>query len=75
MDSYLDQFMEDHIGGGYGDILDQLNTEDQQADDYPNLDCDEPWDEPWDETLAQQELEDFERCDEYFGYFGGDEDW
>lgn len=31
-------------------------------------------DEPWDEILAQQELEDFEQCDEYFGYFGGD-DW
>ncbi len=28
-----------------------------------------------DEILAQQELEDFEQADEYFGYFGDDEDW
>src|SRR5579863_1331539 len=26
--------------------------------------------EPWDETLAQQELEDFEQADEYFGQCG-----
>jgi hypothetical protein len=69
MDNHLDQFMEDHINGGYGNILDQLNAEDQFADEYPDLD------EPWDEMLAQQELEDFEQCDEYFGYFGGDEGW
>lgn len=24
MDDYLDQFCEDHLNGGYGDILDQL---------------------------------------------------
>ena len=24
---------------------------------------------------AQQELEDFEQADEYFGYFGGDDEW
>ncbi len=71
MDDYLDQFMEDHINGGYGDILDQLNDEAEQADEYPD-----DYDEPWDDILAQQELEDFEQCDEYFGYFGGgDEDW
>lgn len=36
-------------------------------------DCDveDDLDEPWDETLAQQELEDFEQADEYFGHFGG----
>jgi hypothetical protein len=45
-----------------------LNDEAEQADEYP--DC---RDEPWDDMLAQQELEDFEQCDEYFG--GGDEDW
>lgn len=28
--------------------------------------------EPWDETLAQQELEDFEQADEYFGHYGDD---
>ena len=68
MDEYLDSWMEDHLSG-YGNILDVLNAEDDYADEYPDLD------EPWDETLAQQELEDFEQCDEYFGYFGGDEDW
>lgn len=68
MDDYLDQFCEDQINGGYGDILDQLAAE-EFADEYPDLD------EPWDEMLAQQELEDFEQADEYFGYFGGDEDW
>ena len=69
MDDYLDQFMEDHINGGYGDILDQLNAEDQFSEEYPDLD------EPWDVILEQQELEDFELCDEYFGCFGGDGDW
>jgi hypothetical protein len=69
MDEYLDQFMEDHINGGYGNILDQLNAEDQWSDEFPDLD------EPWDEMLAQQELEDFEKADEYFGFYGGDEDW
>ena len=67
MDDYLDQFMEDHINGGYGNILDVLNAEDKFAEEYPE--------EPWDEMLAQQELEDFEQADEYFGCFGGDEDW
>jgi len=30
-------------------------------------------DEPWDHILAQQELEDFEQADEYFGYCGDDD--
>jgi hypothetical protein len=70
MDDLLDHFFEDHINGGYGDILDELASDefadDLIADDY--LD-----DEPWDEILVQQELEDFEQADEYFGYFG--ENW
>ena len=61
--------MEDHINGGYGDILDQLNEDDEYSEEYPDLD------EPCDATLAQQELEDFEQADEYFGYYGGDGDW
>ena len=69
MDRYLDQFAEDHISHDYGNILDQLNAD--QGEEYPELDCDEPWDE----TLAQQELEDFEQCDEYFGYFGDGDEW
>ena len=68
MDEFLDQFCEDHINHQYGDILDELAAA-EFADEYPDLD------EPWDEMLAQQELEDFEQCDEYFGYYGGDEDW
>lgn len=67
MDEYLDQYMEDHINGGYGDILDELSA--QECEEYPD------WDEPWDGILAQQELEDFEQADEYFGYYGGGEDW
>ena len=65
MDDYLDQWCEDHINGGYGDILDQL-----AADEFPDFENDEPWDE----MLAQQELEDHEQCDEYFGCYG-DEEW
>ena len=68
MDDYLDQFCEDHINGGYGSILDELATE-EFADEFPEFD------EPWDELLAQQELEDFEQADEYFGCFGDAEDW
>ncbi len=58
--------MDDHLD--HTDVLEQLNYESEQAEEYPDLD------EPWDELLAQQELEDFEQCDEYFGDFGG-EDW
>ena len=75
MDDYLDQFAEGHLNGNYGDILDELNAEAEHSEEYPDYDYDETWDEPWDETLAQQELEDFEQSDEYFGYFGGNEDW
>ena len=71
MDDYLDQFMESHLNHGYGDILDQLNEADDYCDEYPEYELDEPFDE----TLAQQELEDFEQADEYFGYFGGDDEW
>ena len=46
MDEYIDQYMEDHINGGYGCVLDQLNAE--EADEYPDFD------EPWDETLASK---------------------
>lgn len=70
MDDYLDQFMEDHINGGYGNILDELAA-DEFASEFPEL---LEFDEPWDELLEQQELEDFEQADEYFGHFG-DEDW
>ncbi len=68
MDDFLDQFTEDHINGGYGNILDELATDEFTAE-FPEFD------EPWDEMLAQQELEDFEQADEYFGCFGEGEDW
>ena len=61
MDNYLDQFVEDQING------DSLVIESKDTDEYPDLD------EPWDWALEQQELEDFEQCDEYFGFYGGDE--
>ena len=57
MDDLLDQLLEDHINNDLSDEVD-----DECFDD-----------EPWDEILAQQELEDFEQADEYFGYYG--EDW
>ena len=71
MDDPLDQFMEDHINGGYGNVLDELAAA-EFADEFPEL---PDFDEPWDEMLAQQELEDFEQCDEFFGCFGEGEDW
>jgi len=67
MDRYLDEFMEDHLNGGYGNVLDELNAESEHADEYPDLG------EPWDGILEQQELEDFEQADEYFGHFNDDE--
>ncbi len=71
MDDFLDQFTEDHINGGYGNILDELAADEFTAE-FPEF---PEFDEPWDEMLAQQELEDFEQADEYFGCFGEDEDW
>ena len=62
MDNLLNQICEDQIGGS-GDILDQFAA-DECLDEYPDFD------EPWDELLAQQELEDFEQADEYFGCYG-----
>lgn len=70
MDDLLDQFMDDHLNGNYGDILDELAAI-EFADEFPEL---PELDEPWDEMLMQQDLEDIEQCDEYFGCFGGDED-
>jgi len=70
MDHDLNLFMEDHINGGYGLVLDQLAAD--ECDYFDDLPFDD-LDEPTDEILAQQELEDFEQCDEYFGYYG--EDW
>ena len=66
MDDLLDQFTEDRINGGYGDILDEMAA-DEFADEFP--------DEPWDEMLAQQELEDFEQADEYFGFYSDEVEW
>ena len=71
MDRYLDQFAEDQINFGFGDILDQLNADAEHNDEYPDLD----YDEPWDSILEQQELEDFEQCDEHFFHFGSNDEW
>ena len=71
MDDLLDQFTEDRINGGYGDILDEMAA-DEFADEFPEL---PEFDEPWDEMLAQQELEDFEQADEYFGFYSDEVEW
>ena len=71
MDRHLDEFMESHISHDYGSILDQLNSEDRDREEHPDLD----YDEPWDSTLEQQELEDFEQADEYFGFYGDGDEW
>lgn len=42
-----------------------------QPESVETNDCDS--DEPSDHLLAQQELEDFEQADEYFGYYGDGE--
>lgn len=60
MDDNLDQWLKDHLPCACGDILNEPTA------------AEECLDEPWDEILAQQELEDFERTDEYYGYFGDD---
>ena len=68
MDDNLDLWMEDHLNGNYGSILDELAAEEFE-DEAPDFD------EPWDEIVAQQEIESFEGADEYFGCFGDDVDW
>lgn len=45
------------------------------GDDHLEAVLDDWFDEPHDEIVAQQELEDFEQVDEYFGLCGGDDDW
>lgn len=70
-DQFLDQFAEDHINGGYGNVLDELAA-DEFAREHDGIDADHHLDEPWDHLLAQQELEDFEQADEYFGSYGDD---
>ena len=68
MDDQLNSFMESHLNGGYGDILDE-----QAADEFAEeFDNEYPFDEPWDEMLAQQELEDF-ADDNYFEQYEIDE--
>ena len=51
--------------------LDELAA-DEFAREHDGLDADHHLDEPWDDLLAQQELEDFEQADEYFGSYGDD---
>lgn len=44
----------------------------RELEDQLPEDCERDWEEDHDYLLAQQELEDFEQADEYFGYFGDD---
>jgi hypothetical protein len=84
MDTHLDQFMEDHINGGYGPILDELaaqetaeyesvcpNCEDEGCEfcDFPENDV--PLDGDHDSAMASAGW----GTDEDYGFFGGDEDW
>jgi len=52
--------------------VDHWENQPEFAEDEEN-DVEDPLDEPWDQILAQQELEDFEQADEYFGYCGDDD--
>ena len=46
--------------------VDHWENQPEFADD-DDSDVEDPLDEPWDHIVAQQELEDFEQADEYFG--------
>jgi hypothetical protein len=59
-----------HLEAAYEDRFEMPESPEELADGYPDLD-----DEPHDEIVAQQELEDFEQADEYFGFYGGEDDW
>lgn len=44
-------------------------NDDQYLDAFPEDD------DLHDEIVAMQELEDFEQADEYFGCYGGEDEW
>jgi hypothetical protein len=46
----------------------ESQPENVESDD--DCEVEDESEEPWDEMLAQQELEDFEQADEYFGDYG-----
>ena len=46
--------------------MDHWENQPEFAEDEEG-DVEDPLDEPWDHIVAQQELEDFEQADEYFG--------
>ena len=46
--------------------VDHWENQPEFAEDEED-DVGDPLDEPWDHIVAQQELEDFEQADEYFG--------
>lgn len=84
MDEFLDQFCEDHINGGYGDILDQLAAEefDQEGDFYCSECDDEGCECCWehDDCPLDGDHETGLRdagwgTDEDYGCFGGDDDF
>ena len=51
---------------------DTLLHEEKDREEFDEY-CAEYWARERDEILAQQELEDFEQADEYYGYYGQDE--
>ena len=56
----------------FSNRVDHWENQPEFSDDEED-DTEDPLDEPWDHILAQQELEDFEQADEYFGYCGDDD--
>ncbi len=53
--------------------VDHWENQPEHIETEDEFDVEHDLDEPWDHLLAQQELEDFEQADEYFGYFGDGE--
>ena len=57
----------------FADRVKHWEGQPEYVEDYDDCESDDDTDEPWDEMLAQQEMEDFEQADEYFGHFGDDD--
>lgn len=84
MDQYLDQFIEDHINGGYGYILDELSAEEcAESEPFcPNCDdegcdhCSMPADTPLDGDHETGLRDAGWGTDEDYGGYGEDfGDW
>lgn len=54
----------------FSERVDHWESQPEHIETDDEFDVEHDLDEPWDHLLAQQELEDFEQADEYFGHFG-----